>query len=155
MAMQVQDIIGMVAKAVIQNPEVLTTLMEHPYSTVRQATGEENVSKEEASQVVAGVSALAAGNQVDYGSLATMAAKLLSENGDSVHALASSMLGGAVAAPVDETSGATAPAAASADTIANLTKLAGSGLIPGVNLSDGIGLDDVIGFATSLLGLKK
>ena len=83
MAMQTQDIIGMIAQTVMKNPDILTSLMNHPYSTVAEVSGQnkEDLSKEEVSQVVAGVSGLASGQQVDFGNLASIAATMLAPVG--------------------------------------------------------------------------
>ncbi len=155
MAIAVENVIGLIAQSVMQNPEILTKLVEHPYSTVREASGESEVTREEASQVVAGVSEMAAGNAVDFGALGGLAAALLSQNNNSVHALATTLLSSALtAAPAEEAKAEEAPKANN-DVLQNLTKLAGKGLIPGVDLSDGLGMDDVIGFAANMLLGKK
>ena len=77
--MAIQDVVQQLVTVVAKNPEILQSLMEHPYSTIGNMTGNENVSKEEASQVVAATSALASGQSVDFGGLASMAATLLSQ----------------------------------------------------------------------------
>jgi len=158
MAMQTQDIIGMIAQTVMKNPDILTSLMNHPYSTVAEVSGQnkEDLSKEEVSQVVAGVSGLASGQQVDFGNLASIAATMLAQNNGSTHAMASNLLGNQLTPAVvaSEASGAQAqPANASA--VENIAKLMGAGAIPGLDLSDGFDMKDVIGLAAHFLGNKK
>lgn len=138
--MAIQDIVQQLVGAVAKNPEMLTSLMEHPYSTIGNMTNNDNVSKEEASQVVAATSALASGQSVDFGALASMAAGLLSQNGGSVHQLANALLGSGSSQGVDVSNGV------SADLI--------SSIATGVDLSDGLGLDDVLNVAGKLFGGK-
>ena len=70
-------------------------------------TNNNNVSKEEAAQVVTATSALAQGQTVDFGGLASMAMGFLSQNGNSVHALANSLLGSGSTNGVDVSGGVT------------------------------------------------
>ncbi len=133
-----QDLIQQALSFFVQNPQMLSGLMEHPYSTVRTATGKDEVSREEVSQVVTAASALAEGQAVDFGNLAAIASGLLSQNGGSAHALASSLLGG---------SAVSAQNGVSADVISNLAGVVfGNGMANNKNsidLSDGFGLDDL------------
>ena len=139
--MAIQDIVQVVVEQIAKNPEMLSGLMEHPYSTIGNITGNENVSKEEASQVVAATSALATGQAVDFGKLSSIAASMLQQNDGSVHALSSALLGNGSSQGVNVTQGVS-PAM-----LANIAS--------GVDLSDGLGLDDVLNIAGSLLGGKK
>ena len=158
MAIQTQDVIGMIAQTVMKNPDILTSLMNHPYSTVAEVSGEnkEDLSKEEVSQVVAGVSGLASGQQVDFGSLASLASTMLAQNNGSTHAMASSLLGETLtpAVQANPTSGAQSQPA-NALAVENIAKLLGAGAIPGVDLSDGFDFKDVIGLAMNFLGGKR
>ena len=158
MAMQTQDIIGAIAQTVMKNPDILTSLMNHPYSTVAEVSGQnkEDLSKEQVSQVVAGVSGLASGQQVDFGNLASLASTMLAQNGGSAHSMASNLLGTQLPPAViaSEASGAQAQPA-NADAVANIAKLFGAGAIPGVDLSDGFDVKDAIGLAAHFLGKKK
>ena len=138
-----QDIVQQLIGSVVSNPDLFSNLVEHPYSTVSQVTGIENVSKEDASEAVAAVSLLGNGQSLDFGNLAEIASILLSENGGSVHEMASSLL--------SEESNATPAPADLISTLANVTFNQGAA---GVDLSDGFGLDDAFGIATALLGGK-
>lgn len=138
--MAIQDIVMQLVGEVAKNPQLLTNLMEHPYSTIGNMTNNNNVSKEEASQVVAATSALASGQSVDFGGLASLAATMLSQNGGSVHQMANAILGPGSTQGVNVSNGV------SQDMLGAIAK--------GVDLSDGIGLDDVLGVAGALFGKK-
>lgn len=133
-----QDLIQQAVAFFVQNPQMLTSLLEHPYSAVREATGQEEVSRDEVSQVITATSALAEGQAVDFGAIANIAAGLLSQNGGSAHSLASALLGGSA---VSEQNGV------SADVISNLAGVVfGGGQAnnqDSIDLSDGFGLDDL------------
>lgn len=147
--MNTQDLIKTLVATVQENPELLGKLMEHPYSTIGDLTDNDNVSKEEASQAVTAMAALAGGKDIDFGGLASVAAQLLASNGGSVHALANALLGNGTKEGVDVSEGV------STDIISNLAKAAQSFGSAKVDLSDGIGLDDLMGLAGALLGGKK
>lgn len=157
MAIQAQDAIGAIAQLVTKDPDILTNLMNHPYSTIAEVTGQskEDISAEDASQVVAGISSLAGGQAVDFGSLAGLASSLLSQNGGSAHEMASSLLGDKLTPAVvaDQIAGAQeAPANTAA--VENIAQLLGAGAVPGVDLSDGFDVKDVIGLASKFLFKK-
>ena len=139
-----QDIVQQLISSVVSNPDLFNNLVAHPYSAVRDVTGEKEVSKEDASQAVAALSLLGSGKQVDFGSLAEIASQMLNQSNGSVHTMAESFLGA-------ESSFTPSPA----DLIANLANVNFGKGFAGVDLSDGIGLDDVIGFAAGILGGKK
>lgn len=139
-----QDIVQQLVNSVVSNPDLFDSLVQHPYSTVREATGKEEVSRDEVSQALAAVSLLGSGKPVDFGSLSDIASQLLAQNDGSAHAMAQSLLS-------EQSSLTPNPM----DLIANLAKVDFSKGMAGVDLSDGLGIDDVIGFATSLLGGKK
>lgn len=128
--MDIQGIVQMLAGEVAKNPSMLTSMLAHPYSTIGNATGNDNVSKEEASQVVTAMSALAGGNAIDFSNLAGMASTMLAQNGGSVHQLANALLGSGSPQGVNVSQGATPDIA---KTIASA-----------VDLSDGLGLDDLL-----------
>ena len=136
--MDIQAIVQQLAGEATKNPDLLGSLLAHPYSTIGNATGNDNVSKEEASQVVAAMSSLAGGKAVDFGGLAAMASGLLSQNGGSVHSLANSLLGSGSAMGVDVSQGIPS------DLLSNITSA--------VDLSDGLGLDDLMRVAGKLFG---
>ena len=137
--MNIESVVQLLAGQVAQNPQMLTSLLEHPYSTIGNATNNNNVSKDEASQVVAAMSQLACGSAVDFSGLAAMASGLLGQNNNSVHALANSLLGAGSTQGVNVSSGLDA------------AKIAGN-IAAGVDLSDGLGLDDVLRVAGKFLG---
>lgn len=147
--MDMQDLIKLLIGTTEENPDMLGNLMQHPYSTIGNLTNNDNVSKEEASQAVTAMAALASGQSVDFGSLASIASQLLAGNDNSVHSLAESLLGSKAPVGVDVSKGV------SDDILGNLAKAAFSGGLAGVDLSDGIGLDDLMGVASFFLGGKK
>lgn len=146
--MDMQELVKMLIGNAEENPEFLGTFMQHPYSTIGNMTDNSNVSKEEASQAVTAMAALAGGQPVDFGNLGKVASQLLAGNDGSVHSLANALLGSGASAGVDVSNGV------STDILSNLAGAVFSGGIAGVDLSDGIGLDDVMGFASFLTGKK-
>ncbi len=170
--MDIQSIVGALIGLAQDNPSVLGSLVEHPYSTVRSVTGAQEVSRNEAAEVVTAVSSLAQGKAVDFDALGSMASTLLGQNDNSVHTLAGSLFGNLLGVPsagkaeqaeekpagsgLNLDLGKLATIAGSLLTIANSTGIAtGKGKKGGVDLSDGIGLDDIVGIASSLLGNDK
>ena len=147
--MDIQDLVQLLIGSTEENPDLLGSLMQHPYSTIGNLTDNPDVSKEEASQAVTAMAALAGGQQVDFGSLASVASQLLAGNDNSVHSLAEALLGSGAPAGVDVSNGV------SDDILGNLANAAFSGGIAGVDLSDGLGLDDLMGFASALMGGNK
>lgn len=153
--MATQDIVQQIVKAAISNPNMLSDLMAHPYSTISKLTGIEEVSKEQASQAVTATSALASGHSVDFGALAATAAKLLASNGNSVHSLASALLGGGMSKGEEGTASLSSKVTSSI--LENLMGVAfGDGTAKSsgakIDLTDGIGLDDLMGLAGKFLG---
>ncbi|MBE6470372.1 MAG: hypothetical protein E7000_01495 [Coriobacteriaceae bacterium] len=130
----------MLAGEVAKNPQMLTSLLEHPYSTIGNATNNNNVSKDEASQVVTAMSQLACGSAVDFNNLASMASGLLGQNSGSVHQLANALLG----------SGSTQGVNVSNGIPVDLAK----NVMSAVDLSDGLGIDDLMRVAGKILGGK-
>ena len=146
--MDIQELVKMFAGSAATNPDLLGNLMQHPYSTVGNLTDNNNVSSEEASQVVTAMAALAGGQSIDFGNLASMASQLLADNGGSVHNLANSLLGSGGTGGVDVSNGI------SSNIVSNLAGAVFSGGIAGVDLSDGIGMDDIMGVANFLMGKR-
>ena len=146
-----QDIVQQLVNSVVSNPDLMSNLVEHPYSTVRDVTGQEEVSRDDVSQALAAFSALCGGQQVDFGNLASIASSLLADNGGSAHAMAQSLFG----APLAESQSTATAADPISDMIGNLANVAFGNGVAGINLSDGFGLDDVIGIAGAILGGKK
>ena len=139
--MNIESIVQQIAGEVAKNPQMLTNLLQHPYSTIGNATNNDNVSKEEASQVVTAVSQLACGSAVDFGSLASMASSFLGQNNGSVHQLANALLGSGSSQGVNVTNGIDA-----AKIMNNIAS--------GVDLSDGLGMDDLLRVAGKFFGGK-
>lgn len=146
--MATQDIVQQLIGVVAQNPDILTSLMEHPYSTVAQVTGEDRtISKEEAAQVVTATSALASGQAVDFSQLAGVASQLLGQNDNSVHSLAASLLGNTLGLNTVQKQPSLMESI-----VSNLVGVAFNGgraqSKSPIDLSDGFGLADVIGLAS-------
>ncbi|MGI6221273.1 MAG: hypothetical protein ACOYIP_05335 [Coriobacteriales bacterium] len=104
--MDIQEMITKLLGSAEKEPQVLQELVEHPYSTIRKVTGLKEVSKEQASQVVAGTAAAARGKQIDMGSLAGIASAMLGQSGGSVHSLADMLLGSGSSYGVNMSGGA-------------------------------------------------
>ena len=155
-----EAILQQVINSVVSDPSLLTNMIEHPYSTVGNITNNNNVSKEEASQVVTAVTQLAGGQSVDFGSLASQASQLLGQNNNSVHSLSSSLLGtllggGQQAAQTQQQAVAT-QGSIMTSVLSNLAGVAfGGGQASNkqaIDLSDGFGLDDALGIASIIFG---
>ena len=56
--MDIQSIVGSLIGLAQDNPSILGSLVEHPYSTVRNVSGVQDVSRNEAAEVVTAVSSL-------------------------------------------------------------------------------------------------
>ena len=88
-----------VVKYLGQHPELLSQFVDHPYSTVQQATKvEEKLDRTDMSQLLTAAAALATGqaqgaSSFDAGNLAQLAGNLLGQNDNSIHSLASSLFG--------------------------------------------------------------
>lgn len=146
--MAIQDIVQQLIGVAGNNPQILASLMEHPYSTVAQVIGEDReIGKEEAAQVVTATTALASGHPVDFGQLSGVASQLLGQNNNSVHSLAASLLGNVLGGGQQQQQQPSVPDSL----INNLLGVAFSGNTAqnkqAIDLSDGFGLDDVIGIA--------
>ena len=139
-ASMIKNLVG----SVMENPDLLGSLSEHPYSTIRQTSGiEEEIPRDQASQVLAAFASLASPGETDLTGLSGMASGMLADNGNSVHSLASSLFGGAAQSQPQQSS-----------MLANLAgAVLGSELsgVKGIDLSDGFGVDDIIGLAKNLL----
>lgn len=161
MAGLTEAVLQTVLNSVTSNPSLLSNMVEHPYSTIGNITNNNNVSKDEAAQVVTALTQLAGGQTVNLGSLAGTATQLLGQNNNSVHSLSSSLLGGLLGG--GQTNGGLFSAAQpaqqsglSANILANLAGVVlGGGTASNkqaIDLSDGFGLDDLIGVAGLLFG---
>ena len=145
-----QDIVQQLVGSVLSDPNLMNNLASHPYSTIRDATGQEDVSRDEVSEALAAFSTLANGQQIDFGDLSSLAASMLADNGGSAHAMAQSLFG----MPLAESQSTATAADPIADMLGNLANVTFGQGIAGVDLSDGIGLDDVIGVAGAIFGGK-
>ena len=145
-----QDIVQQLVGSVLSDPNLMNNLASHPYSTIRDATGQEDVSRDEVSEALAAFSTLANGQSIDFGGLSGLAASMLADNGGSAHAMAESLFG----IPLAESQSPDTDADPIADMLGNLANVTFGQGIAGVDLSDGIGLDDVMGFAGAILGGK-
>ena len=136
----IKNLIG----GVMQNPDLLSSLSEHPYSTIRQTSGiEEEIPRDQASEVLTAFSNLASPGDTDLTGLSSLASGLLADNGNSVHSLASSLFGGAAQSSTTQS-----------NMLSNLASaVLGSEMsgVQGIDLSDGFGVDDIIGLARNLL----
>ena len=146
-----QDLVQQLVNSVVSNPQLMGNLAEHPYSTVSQVTGQEEVSRDEVSEALAALSTLAGGQQIDFGNLASLAASLLADNGGSAHTMAQSLFG----EPLAVSQSTATEADPIADMMGNLANVAFGQGFARVDLSDGFGLDDALGIAGALLGGKK
>lgn len=146
-----QDIVQQLVGSVLSNPDLMSNLASHPYSAIREATGQQEVSRDDVSQALAAFSSLANGQQIDFANLANMAASMLADNGGSAHSMAQALFG----APLAESQSTATAADPISDMLGNLANVTFGQGIAGVDLSDGFGLDDVIGIAGAILGGKK
>lgn len=129
-----QQLIGFLTS----NPAQLSNFLNHPYSTVQEATGaKEKLSRDDMSQVITATAAQATGAKLPTDQLAGIASALLSQNGGSVHSLTSALFGGAPKASATNN-------AAGLD-LGALVNLAGALDFSKIDLTDGIGIDDVMG----------
>ena len=154
-------ILQQVLSSVTQNPSLLSNMVDHPYSTIGNITNNNNVSKEEASQVVTALAQLAGGQSVNTNNIGTLASQLLGQNNNSVHSLSSSLLGSLLGGGQSSgglfSSAQAKPTSSLATSI--LGNLAGAALGSGglfsnksaIDLSDGFGLDDALGIASIFL----
>lgn len=152
--MTTEDLVKMVVEAISANPDLLGSLTEHPYSTVQKVTGQTGeIDRSVISEVIAAVYAIATGQNVDFGSLAKIATKLLGQNGNSAHTMAESLLG----AVAQQTSSRTPETPQEDAILANLSNvLFGSGQAQGaghkVDLSDGFDFGDALGLFEMFMG---
>lgn len=93
--MDIQSVAGQLMNALGSNPELVSQLAEHPYSTTAKVTGsDETISQKDMSRVLASVAAQASGQQLGTSDTKDLASALMSQSGGSVHSLASTLFGG-------------------------------------------------------------
>ena len=147
----VQQLIGQI----LSDPQSVQTIAEHPYSAVRQASGQQDVSRDQVAQAISLLGGLASGRTIDYGKVEGKASQQLAEYGGSAHSMAESLLGGIFGFTETQTQKTTTVSAVpqtsgiSMDVLANLANVAfGSGIAGSkIDLSDGVGIDDILGIA--------
>lgn len=157
------DIATTLVKFLASNPQLITQFLNHPYSTTQQATGSNvQLSQTDMSEVVTAAAAMSTGSNVDFSNLSSVAAQLLSQNGNSVHQLTNALFGTATQAQATQA----ATAQTSGLNLGTLVNLAGA-LMGGtsaakpqnaaaslVDLSDGFDVKDAIGLASLFLANK-
>ena len=93
--MDVQAAASQLIKALGSNPDMLSQFAQHPYSTTAKVTGtDETISQKDMSRIITQVAAQASGQELDKGGTKDLASALMSQNGGSVHQLASALFGG-------------------------------------------------------------
>lgn len=156
------DIATTLVKFLASNPQLITQFLNHPYSTTQQATGSNvQLSQTDMSEVVTAAAAMSTGNNVDFSNLSSVAAQLLSQNGNSVHQLTNALFGTAQQAQAAQA----AAAQSSGLNLGTLVNLAGALMGASspkpqtgaslVDLSDGFDVKDAIGLASLFLANKK
>lgn len=97
--MDVQSAASQLIKALGSNPDLISQFAQHPYSTTAQVTGsDETISQKDMSRIITQVASQASGQKLDTAGTKDLASALMGQSGGSVHALASSLFGGAQAA---------------------------------------------------------
>lgn len=153
-----------VVKYLGQHPEMLSQFVDHPYSTVQEATqAEEKLDRTNMSQLLTAAAALATGQAssasvLDTGNLATLAGNLLGQNGNSVHSLASSLFGAAPAQQATTQANQPQSTGLNLGSLVSMAALAG-GLLgatkpkkQGIDLSDGLDASEMAQLAGAFLG---
>ena len=93
--MDIQQVAKQLLNYLGENPQLITQLIEHPYSTTAQAVGtEEQISKKDMSQILTAAAALSNNQQLGGSDVSNIASALLGQNNNSVHSLASMLFGG-------------------------------------------------------------
>ena len=107
--MDIQSVASQLIGYLGNDPEKITQLVEHPYSTTAAATGSnETISQKDMSQVLTQVAAQVSNQSLGAGETANLASALMGQSGGSVHSLASSLFGGAGTSPSSSGGGSTA-----------------------------------------------
>ncbi|MBE6479356.1 MAG: hypothetical protein E7Z98_02430 [Olsenella sp.] len=153
-----------VVKYLGQHPEMLSQFVDHPYSTVQEATKvEEKLDRVDMSQLLTAAASLATGqtqsaSSFDSGNLAQLAGNLLGQSDNSIHTLASSLFGAKPtqqqAAPQQTQQGG----GLDLGSLVSMATLAG-GLLgatkpkkQGIDLSDGLDMGEMAQLAGAFLG---
>ena len=82
-----------------KDPKRVESFAKHPYSTTAKATGsDETISQKDMSRIITQVAAQANGQKLGTNDNKNLASALMGQSGGSVHALASTLFGGAAQA---------------------------------------------------------
>ena len=93
--MDIQKTAKTLIKYLGQNPELIKRFIEHPYSTTATAVGSDaRISRKDMSEVLTATAAMSNNQKLGMSDVANIASALLSQNGNSVHSLASMLFGG-------------------------------------------------------------
>lgn len=93
--MDIQEMANQLIGFLGDNPNLISQFVEHPYSTTAQATHTQGkIDKDDMSQILTQIAAQASGQSFGTNDVASMASNLLGQNGNSIHALASTLFGG-------------------------------------------------------------
>lgn len=93
--MDIQSVAKQLVAYLGKNPQLITELIQHPYSTTSKAIGSDaEISKKDMSQILTAAAALASGQQLGLGDIANIATALLGQSNNSNHSLASMLFGG-------------------------------------------------------------
>lgn len=175
MATRTNNDIPLLAEQVVkylgQHPELLQQFVDHPYTTVQQATKvEEKLDRTDMSQLLTLAAALAGGQtqsaqSVDPTNLATLAGNLLGQNDNSIHELAGSLFGAQKPQQAQQAQQTKPQGGLDLGSLVSLAALAG-GLYgatkvtkkkkeqqqPGIDLTDGLSPVEMAQLAGSFLG---
>ena len=169
--MDIQKTAKTLIKYLGQNPELIKRFIEHPYSTTATAVGSDaRISKKDMSEVLTATAAMS--NNQKLSDVANIASALLSQNGNSVHSLASMLFGGGNTAHATQVAQQqTTPAGTlNLGTLVNMASLAATLMggaaaataqqpqaqpKPTVNLADGLDLGEVAILAGQFLSANN
>ena len=93
--MDISSAASQLISALGSNPDLVAQFAQHPYSTTAQVTGtDERISQKDMSRIITQVASRATGQKLGTSDTKDLASALMSQNGGSVHALASALFGG-------------------------------------------------------------
>jgi len=96
--MDIQSAASQLISALGKNPDLLSQLATHPYSTTASVTGtDERISQKDMSRILTQVAAQAGGQDLGTTDTKSLASALMGQTGGSVHSLANALFGGAAA----------------------------------------------------------
>ena len=171
--MDIQKTAKTLIKYLGQTPELIKRFIEHPYSTTATAVGSDaRISKKDMSEVLTATAAMSNNQKLGMSDVANIASALLSQNGNSVHSLASMLFGGGNTAHATQVAQQqTTPAGTlNLGTLVNMASLAATLMggaaaataqqpqaqpKPTVNLADGLDLGEVAILAGQFLSANN